>query len=157
MEKVQGLTEEKRLKFLELVELERASFMRALIEKSKKGAGGSFVAIKKALAAARSQNGTTEGRRAYETILTAAVYDGDKPQAVTTKRRAELLGVDVEVVACACERAKRLRSDIHPDEAIKQGVYWYQERAKKSDATSPEPRGQALEGASCVASREEDE
>lgn len=62
----------------------------------------------------------------------------DEPQKISAKRRAELLGVDVNGLETVCERAKRLTIDVHPKEAIKHSVFWYQERAKRRDATSPE-------------------
>lgn len=72
---VEGLAKENCLKFFESINAEHASSMRALIEQLKEEAT-STVSNMKAPAAARSQNGTTDGKRAYQPILTAAVYDG---------------------------------------------------------------------------------
>ncbi|CAN0297780.1 unnamed protein product, partial [Hapterophycus canaliculatus] len=86
---------------------------------------------KKALAAASTQGRTNEGRRTSQTILTAAAFDGDdgdEPSTVTSKRKAELLGVHPEHFVSANKRVARLRSDLAPEEALGEGAYWFQPR-----------------------------
>ena len=95
-------------------------------------------ATKKALAAASIQGRTNEGRRTFQTILTAAAIDGDGPSRVTAKRRAEHLGVHSEHLVGAKKRVRRLRSDLTPSLAMDEGAYWFQPRGKRSDTTPPE-------------------
>ena len=97
-----------------------------------------LAATRKALAAASTQGRTNEGRRTFQTILTAAAFDGDGPSKVTAKRKAELLGVHPEHFVGANRRVARLRSDLAPEEALAEGPYWFQPRGKRSDATPPE-------------------
>ena len=97
-----------------------------------------LAATRKALAAASTQGRTNEGRRTFQTILTAAAFDGDGPSKVTAKRKAELLGVHPEHFVGANRRVTRLRSDLAPEEALAEGAYWFQPRGKRSDATPPE-------------------
>jgi hypothetical protein len=87
---------------------------------------------RKALAAASTQGRTNEGRRTFQTILTAAAFDGDGPSRISSKRKAELLGVHPEHFVSANKRVSRLRSDIAPAEAIGEGGYWFQPRGVPS-------------------------
>ncbi|CAM9281710.1 unnamed protein product [Laminaria digitata] len=108
-------------------------------------------AMKSALADAKVHGRTVEGRRAFQTILTAAAYDagggkdasvrdGYRPSTnpVTAKRMAEILDVHPDFFSVARKRAKRLRADIPPSAAINEGAYWYQPRLRRCDAASPE-------------------
>lgn len=107
-----------------------------------------MLAMKCALGDAKVHGRTVEGRRAFQTILTAAAYEtgggrdvgGYKPSTtpVTAKRMAEILDVHPDFFSVARKRAKRLRADIAPSEAIDEGAYWYQPRIRRCDAASPE-------------------
>ena len=99
---------------------------------------GMLAATRKALAAASTQGRTNEGTPTFQTILTAAAFDGDGPSKVTAKRKAELLGVHPEHFVGVNRRVARLRSDLAPEEALAEGAYGFQPRGKRSDATLPE-------------------
>ena len=135
-------------------------FLRLMVSQGMKGAaklrqerqeGRELqAAMKSALADAKVHGRTVEGRRAFQTILTAAAYDagggkdasigGYKPSTnpVTAKRMAEILDVHPDFFSVARKRAKRLRADMPPAAAINEGVYWYQPRLRRCDAASPE-------------------
>ena len=93
---------------------------------------------RKALADASIFYGTNEGRRTFQTILTAAAYDGNGPSRVPAKRKAEILGVHPRYFSTARQHARLLRPDISPTAAMDEGTYWFHPRSRRSDATPPE-------------------
>lgn len=95
-------------------------------------------ATRKALAGAAIQGRTNEGRRTFQTILTAVAHDEDGPSRVSIKRKAEILGVHPDHVAAAHQRAQSLQTELSPSAAMDQNAYWFHPRAKRSDVTPPE-------------------
>ena len=96
------------------------------------------VAMKEALAKAAKYNKSKQGSETFQTLLTAVAHEGDEYPTMTTKRKAAVLGVREQTLSFARQRLEKLRADLHPDEAIRTGAYWYVPRARRSDATSPE-------------------
>lgn len=100
------------------------------------------VSLKRAIEVAQKQNCTDEGRRTWQTLLTAAAFsppanDEEEEEAeeedstlMPAKRKAAAVGVTEKAWSHALKRAKGLKADIHPTEAIKQGAYWFWPRAK---------------------------
>ena len=108
------------------------------------------VSLQRAIAVAMKQNKTKEGNRTWQTLLTAAAFrrqadedaeeeggeDGAMP--MSSKRKAAAMGVREKAWCYAVQRMKQLRADLHPTEAITNGVYWFWPRATRSVATSEE-------------------
>lgn len=82
---------------------------------------------------------TTEGRKTWQTILTAHAYGvGGGTSTVPDYRRAEILGVQPSRFSAARQRARTLQPILPPAAALDQNAYWHQPRARRSDATPPE-------------------
>ena len=98
------------------------------------------VSLKRAIQQAQKQHSTTEGRRTWQTLVTAAAFRDDEEgdSKVSATRKAAAIGIQQQAFLFAVDRAKRLRTDLHPDEAIKGDVYWFWPRAKNSNAASDE-------------------
>lgn len=142
------------LKFMEDQGSELAKDIRREIRDSRtKSEVG--VALERAIGVAQKQNKTNEGRRTWQTLLTAAAFprranDGaeeedeeeedeeEEPQSISGKRKAAALGVSEKAWRYALKRMKALEADIYPAEAIENGVYWSSPRARRSDAVSDE-------------------
>lgn len=93
------------------------------------------VSVQRAIEQAQKQHSTTEGRRTWQTLLTAVAF-GDEGESTSAKRKAATIGVREHTFNFAVDRVKRLRADLHPSEAMKRGAYWFWPRAKKSNAAS---------------------
>ena len=57
---------------------------------------------------------------------------------MSSKRKTTALGVTEKAGANAMKRAKQQQVALQPTEAIKNGVYWFWPRVKRSDAVSDE-------------------
>ena len=86
---MQGMTAEALLKCLADMIVPAAEQLQAGREEAREIQAAS----RKALADASIFHLTNEGRRTFQTILTAAMYDGNGPPRVPAKRKAEILGV----------------------------------------------------------------
>lgn len=95
-------------------------------------------AWRRALKDAAIQGRTNEGRRTFQTLLTAVAYDGDGPSKVTAKRKSEIFGVHPEHLVAARRRVTALRPELPPLQAIDEKAYYFHPRTKRSDATPPE-------------------
>ena len=70
---------------------------------------------------------TTEGRKTWQTILTAHAYDGDGgPPTVPDYRKAEILGVHPSQFSAARQRARTLEPSLPRAAALDQNACWYQ-------------------------------
>ena len=98
------------------------------------------VPLKRVIQKAQKRHSTTEGRRTWQTLVTAAAFRNDEEgdSKVSATRKATTIGIRQQTFLFAVDRAKRLRADRHPDEAIKGDVYWFWPRAKNSNAASNE-------------------
>ena len=106
------------------------------------------VALERAIEMAKKHNKTNEGRRSWQTLLTAAAFrrpvnddqeaeeEEEEPASMSSKRKAGALGVREWAWSYAVKRVKQLQADLHPREAIKKCVYWFWPRTQRSDATS---------------------
>ena len=96
------------------------------------------ISLERAIEQAKKQNGTKEGNRAWQALLTAAAFGSGEEggSTMSTKRKAAAIGVREQSFNYAVDRAKRLKADLHPFEAIKRGIYWFWPRAKRSDVAS---------------------
>ena len=104
-------------------------------EESRQMQAASRAALKDSARFAR----TTEGRKTWQTILTAHAYDGDGgAPTLPDYRKAEILGVHPSQFSAARQRARTLQPSLPPAAALDQNAYWYQPRARRSDATPPE-------------------
>ena len=83
------------------------------------------VSLKRAIHQAQKQHSTTEGRRTWQTLVTVAAFRDDEEgdSKVSATRKAAAIGIRQQTFLFAVDRAKRLRADLHPDEAI--DVYWF--------------------------------
>lgn len=93
-------------------------------------------ASKKALVDAAVRGRSNDGRRNFQTLLTAAAYDGDGPSKITAKRKAEILGVHPDHFTAARQRAKILKPELSMASALDEGAYWYHSRSRRND-TNP--------------------
>ena len=92
--------------------------------------------FRSAIAAAGGRNArTVEGRRTFQTLLTAAAFDGDGGERLTLKRRSEFLGTHPDLLTAARGRMESLQPDMPSAEAIQKGVYWHRPRERRRDAT----------------------
>ena len=95
------------------------------------------VSLKRTIQQAQKQHSTTERRRTWQTLVSAVAFrdneEGDSKVSAT--RKAAGIGIRQQTFF-AVDRAKRLRADLHPDEAIKGDVYWFWPRAKNNNAVS---------------------
>ena len=85
------------------------------------------VSLKRAIQQAQKQHSTTVGRRTWQTLVTAAAFRDDEEgdSKVSATRKAAAIGIRQQTFLFAVDRAKRLRADLHPDEAIKGDIYWF--------------------------------
>ena len=103
------------------------------------------VALERAIKAAQKQNKTKEGRRTWQTLLTAVTFrrpandDAEEEEEGPTSmsgKAAAIMGVSRKTWSYAVKRVRHLQVGLDPTEAIKNGVYWFWPRAKRSDAAS---------------------
>lgn len=130
---MRSMTQDELLDFLKERGVDAVDELRKQ-RKEARDAREMLSATKKALAAAATQGRTNEGRRTFQTLLTAVAFEGDGPSTVSSKRKAELLGVHRDHLASANKRVARLRPDLSPTEAMREGAYWFEPRSKRSDA-----------------------
>lgn len=102
------------------------------------------IGLEGAIRQAKNTNGTSEGRRTWQTLLTATAFpagdfdDENASRSISAKRKAAALGVREQSWKFAVERVHRLSADLHPTEVAKKGLYWFLPRTKRSDAASEE-------------------
>ena len=98
------------------------------------------------------QNKTNEGSRTWQTLLTVTAFrrpasddeeeeeeeDEEEAMSISSKRKAAAIGVTKKTWCYAVKRMKQLRADLHPTEAIKNGIYYFWPRIERSDAASEE-------------------
>lgn len=131
---------EAALRYLEKIGSQFAKDTRVRLRELEVSAS-TATSLELALQQAQKQRRTTEGHRTFQTILTAAAFgeaDDDGDSSTSGRRRAAALGVNEKAFNFAAARAKKLMADLSPAEAIKNGVYWFWPRAKRSDAASDE-------------------
>lgn len=131
---MRGMTPDALLGFLVELGVPAAKKLRAERQEALELQGAS----RKALAGAAIQGRTNDGRGVLQTLITAAAFDGDGPVRVSSKRKAEILGIHPANLTAGRKRAKALRPDLPPAVAMDQGAFWFQPRAKRSDETPPE-------------------
>ena len=84
---MRGMTSKALLEYLAKERIPAAEEVREQLEEARKLQGSS----PKALQDAAIVRQTNEGRRTYQTILTAPAYDGeDGPSKVSNRRKAEI-------------------------------------------------------------------
>ena len=70
---------------------------------------------------------TTEGRKTWQTLLSAHACDGGGgASTVPDFRKAEILGVHPSQFSAAWQRARSLQPTLSPAAALDQNAYWYQ-------------------------------
>ena len=111
------------------------------------------VSLQRAIKVAMKQkNKTNEGSHTWQTLLTAAAFrrpanddeeeeeeeEEEEAMSMSNNHKAAAMGVTKKAWCYAVKCVKQLRADLHPTEAIKNGVYWFWPRVKRSDAASEE-------------------
>lgn len=91
--------------------------------------------FRNAVKAAGRHGRTNEGRRTFQTLLTAAAHGGDGDMKLSLKRKSEIVGVHPDHLTSARRRVQSLEPDTLPTEAMENGAYWFNPRGKRSDAT----------------------
>ncbi|CAB1103201.1 unnamed protein product [Ectocarpus sp. CCAP 1310/34] len=96
--------------------------------------------LKRAIEQAQKQRSTSDGHRTWQTLLTAAAFmvEDEEGSQLSAQRTAAAINVRRQSFNFAVGRAKKLNPDVRPTEALKDGVYWFSPRAKRSDAASDE-------------------
>lgn len=94
-------------------------------------------ATTKALAAASAQGRTDEGRRTFQTLLTAAASRGMDSQRYRPNARPSSSAFTATTWRTPASAFARLRPDLAPMEAMHEGAYWFEPRSKRSDAVTP--------------------
>lgn len=131
---MQAMTKEGLLEYLNRKGVPAARELQQQQEESQQMQAASRAALKDAARFAR----TTEGRKSWQTLLTAHAYDGGGgASTVPDFRKAEILGVHPSQFSAARQRARSLQPTLPPAAALDQNAYWYQPRARRSDATPP--------------------
>lgn len=122
IEAMKSMTAENMLAYLSEQGVEAAAELQQQQREARELQAASRAALKDAGMFAR----TNEGRRTWQTILTAAAYDVDEgPSTVPDYRKAEILGVTPAVYSAAKQRARSLQPALPPAEAIDNSVCWF--------------------------------
>lgn len=146
-----GMEVDEALEFLASMGVKAAEdLLREMQDLRAKAAVGT--SLQRAIKAAEKHKNTSEGNRTWQTLLTAAAfplpandhqegggkeYEETKPASV--KRKAAAVGVTEQEWSDAVKRAKLLRGDLEPLEAIRKGFYWFSPLAEGgSDAAKDE-------------------
>ncbi|CAN0442875.1 unnamed protein product [Pylaiella littoralis] len=125
---MKAMTTDGLLEHLASLGIPAASQLQEVCAEQRELTGG----LRNGIRAARVHARTNEGRQVYQTVLAAAARDGDGPSRLTARHKAELLGVDPNLMEDAKQRAESLWTDVRPAAAMGEDKYWFHPRSKRT-------------------------